>query len=99
MEEEHRILFSCQEEYPSIEITQYPCSIGKIPSLNQVVISHEGISRIHCSIQKEEEHYTITDRNSTNGVIINGKRLFPNETVELPLESEVVLGILHYIFR
>lgn len=99
VEEEHRILFSCQEEYPSIEITQYPCSIGKIPSLNQVVISHEGISRIHCSIQKEEEHYTITDRNSTNGVIINGKRLFPNETVELPLESEVVLGILHYIFR
>ena len=97
--EEHRILFSCQEEYPSIEITEYPCSIGKISSFNQVVIAHEGISRIHCSIQKEMDSYTITDRNSTNGVIVNGRRLLPNETVELPVESEIVLGILHYIFR
>lgn len=97
--EEYRILFSCQKEYPSIEITEYPCSIGKIPSLNQIVIAHEGISRIHCSIQKEADYYTITDRNSTNGVILNGRRLLPNETVELPIESEIVLGILHYIFR
>lgn len=99
VEEEHRILFSCQEEYPSIKIVEFPCSIGKIPSLNQVVITHEGISRIHCSIQKETSGYTITDRNSTNGVIVNGKRLIPNETVTLPIESEIVLGILRYIFR
>ncbi len=98
-EEEHRILFSCQEEYPSIEIMEYPCSIGKMPSFNQAVIVHEGISRIHCSIQKEADGYTITDRNSTNGVVVNGRRLTPNETAELPLESEIILGILHYIFR
>lgn len=99
VDEECRMLFSCQEEYPSIEIVEYPCSIGKIPSLNQVVIAHEGISRIHCSIQKEAGGYSITDRNSTNGVIVNGRRLTPNETVELPIESEIVLGILRYIFR
>ncbi len=99
VEEEHRLLFSCQQEYPSIEIREYPCSIGKIPALNQAVIAHEGISRIHCSIQKEKDSYTITDRNSTNGVIVNGRRLLPNETAELPIESEIVLGILYYIFR
>lgn len=99
IEEEHRTLFSCQKEYPSIEILEYPCSIGKIPAFNQAVIAHEGISRIHCSIQRENDSYTITDRNSTNGVIVNGRHLLPNETVELPIESEIVLGILRYIFR
>lgn len=100
VEEEHRVLFSCQEGYPSIEIMEFPCSIGKLPSLNQAVIVHKGISRIHCSIQKEEDgSYSITDRNSTNGVIVNGKRLIPNEAADLPMESEIVLGILHYIFR
>lgn len=98
-EQEHRTLISCQKEYPSIEITEYPFSIGKISSLNQAVISHEGISRIHCSIQKGDYGYHITDRNSTNGVIVNGIRLMPNETKELPVGSEVILGILHYIFR
>jgi len=98
-EEEHRELFSCQKEFPSIEITEYPFSIGKISSLNQGVIFHEGISRMHCKIQKEKEGYTITDLNSTNGVIVNGQRLMPNETRTLPLESEVKLGILLYIFR
>lgn len=98
-EQEHRTLISCQKEYPSIEIAEYPFSIGKIASLNQAVISHEGISRIHCSIQKEIYGYTITDRNSTNGVIVNGVRLMPNETKELPVGSEVRLGILRYIFR
>lgn len=98
-EQEHRTLISCQKEYPSIEITEYPFSIGKISSLNQAVILHEGISRIHCSIQKGGQGYTITDRNSTNGVIVNGIRLMPNETKELPTGSEVMLGILRYIFR
>lgn len=98
-EETQRTLLSCQKAYPSIEITEYPFFIGKLPSLNHAVIAHEGISRMHCSIQREENRYSITDRNSTNGVIVNGVRLAPNETKELLLESEVILGTLRYIFR
>ncbi len=46
-------------------------SIGR-DSSNGVVISDPSLSRRHCSIKREGDHFTIHDLNSRNGTLVNG---------------------------
>jgi hypothetical protein len=41
------------------------------------------ISRLHCTILDEDDHFTIRDEDSSNGTYVNGKRLTPLEAIQL----------------
>lgn len=53
------------------------------------VIDLPTVSRIHAKIRKREEEYYLSDMNSRNGTIVNGRLLLPEEEYRLQEEDEV----------
>lgn len=49
-------------------------TIGRDPAC-QIVLEHITVSKIHATINKTVSEYYIYDNNSTNGIIINGKKV------------------------
>jgi hypothetical protein len=41
------------------------------------------ISRLHCTILDEDDHFAVRDEDSTNGTLVNGERITPLEPVRL----------------
>jgi pSer/pThr/pTyr-binding forkhead associated (FHA) protein len=41
------------------------------------------ISRLHCTILDEDDHFTIRDEDSTNGTLVNGEKVTPLESMRL----------------
>lgn len=50
------------------------------------------ISRLHCTITDEEDHFTIKDEDSANGTFLNGNRLSPLAPEPLHDGDEIELG-------
>lgn len=50
------------------------------------------ISRLHCTITDEEDHFTIKDEDSANGTFLNGAKLSPLTPEELHDGDEIELG-------
>jgi hypothetical protein len=48
--------------------------IGRDPG-NDIVVDHDRISRLHAIMTRDGELFRITDRNSLNGVWVNGRRI------------------------
>jgi phosphoserine phosphatase RsbU/P len=42
---------------------------------NDLILSSDSLSRFHAQINKRDNHYTINDRGSLNGVFVNGTRI------------------------
>ncbi len=59
------------EEY---ELTELETSIGR-DDINNISIDHPSISRVHCFINRKDEYYEIVDNDSTNGVLVNDKKV------------------------
>src|SRR5579863_4120906 len=59
------------KEFPilSSEVT-----IGREPN-NDIVIDHPAVSRHHCRIILQGDTYFTEDLNSTNGTLVNGKKI------------------------
>jgi hypothetical protein len=57
----------------------------------------KGVSRRHALIRAVENGYVIVDLNSSNGTWLNGQRLIPTRSHELPSGSVVQLGHLKLI--
>lgn len=56
-------------------LTKRTFTIGRAKS-NDICISHEGLSRVHCQVEiNSQGEIIITDLNSTNGVLIQGQRI------------------------
>ena len=51
-----------------------------------------GVSRRHAMIRVEGEKYMLTDLNSSNGTWLNGQRLVPAKSYELPTGAVIQLG-------
>jgi len=51
-----------------------PVTLGRDP-LAELSLLDEGISRRHCVVKPVEDHYVVEDLRSTNGTLINGKRI------------------------
>ncbi|XP_077366514.1 E3 ubiquitin-protein ligase rnf8 [Festucalex cinctus] len=52
------------------------------------------ISRLHCTFsQREDGHWTVTDKKSINGVWVNGIRIPPQEPQLLQLGDSIHLGV------
>lgn len=54
-----------------------------------------GISRIHCRVDLQDGRVTVTDRGSTYGTFVNGRKLEPDETVQIYSGTEIALGSDH----
>ena len=72
--------------------------IGKLENACDAVIDLPTASRIHAKIRKREEEYYLTDMNSRNGTIVNGRLLLPEEEYRLQEEDEVDFAQARYIF-
>lgn len=65
------------------EVLEFPfegrsATIGRSPKC-EIVIPHDGVSRQHCRIDLENGEFFVTDLASTNGVMIDGKKIQPNK--------------------
>lgn len=92
-------LNSCDSVYQNIVITEFPFFIGKLKTNVDYAINNNSISRYHAKIEKEEEHYFLTDLNSTNGTFINGKRINSNKRTEIILNDKITFAKIDYIFN
>jgi pSer/pThr/pTyr-binding forkhead associated (FHA) protein len=77
-------------------VFQVPASIGK-SSTNDVVIDRQYVSRKHAVLTHRNGYFYIADDNSSNGVVVNGKKI----KVPTKLENgiRVAFGPYETIFR
>jgi len=77
----------------SIEITPGPpITLGRDGSVADVVLEDISTSRIHAVITSDDEAWAITDRRSSNGIFVNGRRVARaklEEGMELRLGAQV----------
>lgn len=82
-----------------IDLSNLPCTVGKMAGRVDVVINDKTISRLHARIWKEKESIYVTDLNSTNGTFKNGLRVDPNETVLIEPGDELRFGGMTFCYR
>jgi pSer/pThr/pTyr-binding forkhead associated (FHA) protein len=70
-------------------------SIGRQLS-NDIILNDPHVSRNHCVIRTEGEHYMIEDLNSANGTYVNGERV---NACSLKEGSLIQIGISRFVFR
>jgi pSer/pThr/pTyr-binding forkhead associated (FHA) protein len=70
-------------------------SIGRLVS-NDICLEDPFVSRKHCVIRTEKEHYVIRDLNSANGTLINGERVNAGLLKE---GSLIGIGASLFVFR
>ena len=76
----------------NIAVDVVPFTIGKDLLNMDYVINNESVSRHHATIIFENKKYYIIDNNSTNGTMIEGIRLQPNEKTVLENGAILTLG-------
>jgi DNA-binding NtrC family response regulator len=62
------------EDERELHFDQDVVSVGTAED-NDVVLEDETVSRHHCRILQEDEHYLLVDRGSTNGTFLKGVRI------------------------
>ncbi|MBM4423803.1 MAG: FHA domain-containing protein [Chloroflexi bacterium] len=78
-------------------ITKNITILGRNPKSAHIVFypgEESSVSRVHCTIQLDNNSFIITDNNSSSGTRINGEWLKPNDPVQLRDGDEVILGDL-----
>ena len=78
-------------------LKKLPFYIGSVDKYADCILKEEGVSRIHCCIQKKNEEYFISDLNSTNGTYLEGKEVVPGR--EICLRNGAVIRIAKTEFR
>ena len=85
------LVSSIKEEsivWNSIPVTPgYRITIGRDPSCN-IVLDHVSISRVHAYVEERNGKYYIADNGSTNGVLLNGKKLLGRKELK---EKDIIL--------
>src|SRR6516162_6721560 len=84
-----RLIISTPDRKKGIlELTKPVTTLGR-GNANDLVLNDPGISRFHAVIQLKDQHVSIADRGSTNGILINGRKigqesmLHPGDVVRL----------------
>ena len=63
-------------------------TIGRKPE-NDIVLNDSSISRVHARVRLQSNKLTITDLDSTNGVVVNG---LPIKESQVFAGDEIILG-------
>ena len=81
-----------------ISVTKDSFVIGKKAELCDGIVDFNNmISRKHCQINRQGNHYTITDLQSSNGTYVNGVRLQPNKS--FPIENGDIIRLADSDFQ
>lgn len=62
-------------------LLEKPITLGRDPTV-ELPLQDDGISRRHCRVTPEEDHYLVEDLRSTNGTLVNGERLRGKRTLK-----------------
>ncbi len=73
-------------------------SIGRNPSLCDVLIDEAGVGRVHAEIHKTEDKFYIKDIQSLNGSFVNGRKIPTNQYFELKTGDQIKIGTKEVIF-
>lgn len=79
----------CEETAEVIPLTKFPFYIGSAADYVDYVMQMEGVSRIHCCINKKEDRYYLSDLNSTNGTYLNFQEVLPGKDKLLSANDEI----------
>ena len=79
----------CEESGEVVPLTKFPFYIGSASEFVDFVPSQEGVSRIHCCINKKEDNYYLEDLNSTNGTYLNYQEVIPGKETLLSANDEI----------
>ena len=60
------------EQGARFEVGSRPISMGR-GVFNEIRLHDTEVSRVHASIQLTDDIFSLTDRNSSNGTMVNGK--------------------------
>jgi hypothetical protein len=70
-------------------------SVGRSPD-NTIQIEDRTVSAYHFELHFERDHYRLHDRGSTNGVLVNGRRV---QDFHLREESQIIVGTVVCAFH
>lgn len=73
-------------------------TIGRSPG-NQLLLNDPRVSSHHADIRPSKEGYTITDRGSTNGTLVNEQRIDANIPYTLSLGSRIQIGGTSFTYQ
>lgn len=79
----------CKQTGEAISLCKFPFYIGSTKEFADFIPAAEGVSRIHCCINKRENEYYLSDLNSTNGTYLNGKEVVPGKEALLSANDEI----------
>lgn len=80
-----------------IELKGDRVCIGKSDHADLVIDDDPAVSRFHALVERVDSHWCIHDLNSTNGTLINGKRLWREQM--LRDSDEVEVGRTRLVYR
>ena len=76
----------------AFSLTQDKYTVGRSDSCD-ICIADPTISGKHCSLVKlDDNSYAIRDENSTNGTLLNGKRVPADKYVKLSRGDKITIG-------
>ena len=82
-----------------IPLGYFPFIIGKNKTISDYCLNEPGVSRLHVKLERADTRYLVTDLNSTNGTLVDGRMLDANETCELPLGGELTIAAMRFRFQ
>lgn len=81
-----------------VTLSKEVTTLGRNPSLCDVMIDEAGVGRIHAEIHKNDDKYYIKDIQSLNGSFVNGKKIPSNQYYELKTGDQIKIGSKEVIF-
>jgi pSer/pThr/pTyr-binding forkhead associated (FHA) protein len=72
--------------------------VGRDPGA-AVVLRDQTVSRRHATLDRRGDRWTVTDLGSTNGTSVGGRRLAPQQPVELEPGGTVQFGDVVCVFE
>lgn len=94
-----RIVSYRKEGVVEYRIDHTPFILGKDSQEADGKLFSQAASRMHARITRKKDDYYITDLNSTNGTVVNGKTLTANESVKLMENDEIMMAGEVFYFR
>lgn len=89
-------LIPLKEGCQAISVTDGYHVVGRSGEFADILLPNNTVGRKHCSIEKNEGAYYITDLNSKNGVFLNGKKIEPDKKILLSEGDELKITIFKF---
>lgn len=86
-------------KFDTIEIKDYPFFIGTAKNNLGYSLSNTAVSRYHAKLERDENRFILMDLDSTNGTLVNGRKLMPNENFEIKQGDTVSFANIGFIFH